>query len=287
MSATTAGPRPGVRPVARRRPVVPARGEALRRGVLGILVALLLWEVGTQLDEWTGLAVPFVAELPPPTAVAADFGELLTTPGYWSSWSLSLQRVGLGFSVALLLGGGIGLLMASRPRVRQVFFPVLETLRPIPPLAWVPLAIIFWPTAELSITFVTFLGAFFPIVLNTVGGSDEIDRRFLLAARSMGANRRVIFRRVILPATMPALVTGAAVGMGITWEVVVAAELISGGGQSSGDGGLGFLVWNAYQGGDLPRVVVAMVSLGIAGYLASALVRRLGERLMPWRKAAS
>lgn len=268
-------------------PTFDVRSTALRRGVVGILLAVLLWEVTTQLDEWVGVAVPFLAELPAPSAVVADFGELVTAPGYWSSWSLSLQRVALGFSCALVLGGGIGLLMASRPLVRQTFFPVLETLRPIPPLAWVPLAIIFWPTAELSITFVTFLGAFFPIVLNTVGGADEIDRRYLLAARSMGANRRVIFRRVILPATLPSLVTGAAVGMGITWEVVVAAELISGGGQSSGDGGLGFLVWNAYQGGDLPRVVVAMVSLGIAGYLASALVRRLGGLLMPWKKASS
>ena len=177
--------------------------------------------------------------------------------------------------------------MAARPRVRQTFFPVLETLRPIPPLAWVPLAIIFWPTAELSIAFVTFLGAFFPIVLNVVGGADQIDRRYLLAAQSMGANRRVLFGRVILPATLPSLVTGAAVGMGITWEVVVAAELISGGGQSSGDGGLGFLVWNAYQGGDLARVVVAMISLGVAGYLASALVRNLGSRLMPWKAVTS
>jgi NitT/TauT family transport system permease protein len=269
------------------RPGLDLRSTALRRGVVGIVGAVLLWEVATQLDEWVGVAIPFLATLPAPSAVVADFGELVATPGYWSSWSLSLQRVALGFGCALLLGGGIGLLMASRPLFRQTFFPVLETLRPIPPLAWVPLAIIFWPTAELSIAFVTFLGAFFPIVLNTVGGSDEIDRRDLLAARSMGANRRVMFRRVILPATLPSLVTGAAIGMGITWEVVVAAELISGGGQSSGDGGLGFLVWNAYQGGDLPRVVVAMVSLGVAGYLASTLVRWLGYRLMPWKKASA
>ena len=108
----------------------------------------------------------------------------------------------------------------------------------------------------------------------------------MLAARSMGARGRTIFRRVILPATLPSLVTGAAVGMGITWEVVVAAELISSGGRATGDGGLGFLVWNSYQGNDLARVVVAMISLGIAGYVSSALVRRLGARLMPWRAAA-
>jgi NitT/TauT family transport system permease protein len=264
-----------------------ARGATQARGLVGILTAVLLWQVATQLDEWVGLAVPFVAQLPAPTAVASDFGSLATSPGYWNSWSLSLQRVALGFFAALVLGGGLGLLMATRPVVKKTFYPVLETLRPIPPLAWVPLAIIFWPTQELSITFVTFLGAFFPIIVNTVSGADQIDRRFLLAARSMGANRRVIFRRVILPATLPSMITGAAVGMGITWEVVVAAELISGGGASSGDGGLGFLVWNAYQGGDLPRVVVAMISLGVAGYAASTLVRLAGARLMPWKKASA
>ena len=261
------------------------RSTGARRGAVGILVAVLLWEVATRLDEWVGLAVPFVARLPSPTDVVVDLGGLVSSPGYWNSWSLSLQRVALGFTVALLLGGGLGLLMATRPLVKQTFYPVLETLRPIPPLAWVPLAIIFWPTQELSIAFVTFLGAFFPIIVNTLSGADEIDPRYLWAARSMGANRRVLFRRVILPATLPSLVTGASVGMGITWEVVVAAELISGGGQGGGDGGLGFLVWNAYQGGDLPRVVVAMISLGIAGYVASALVRHLGDRLMPWKKA--
>jgi NitT/TauT family transport system permease protein len=192
-----------------------------------------------------------------------------------------------GFAVALLVGGTLGLLMATRPWFKRVVFPVFESLRPIPPLAWVPIAIIFWPTQELSITFVTFLGALFPIVLNTVGGAEEIDRRHVLAARSMGASRAYVFRRVLLPALLPSLVTGAAVGMGITWEVVVAAELISGGGRESGDGGLGFLVWNAYQGNDLPRVVVAMISLGIAGYLSSGLVRALGNRLMPWRRVAS
>jgi NitT/TauT family transport system permease protein len=230
--------------------------------------------------------VPFVAPLPPPTAVVADLAALVRTAGYWHSWWLSGQRVMWGFLWGLVLGGALGLAMATSATARRVAFPVFETLRPIPPLAWVPLSIIFWPTQELSITFVTFLGAFFPIVINTVGGAEQIDRRLVLAARSMGAGRATLFRRVILPAALPSLVTGAAVGMGITWEVVVAAELISGGGRATGDGGLGFLVWNAYQGNDLARVVVAMISLGVAGYLSSGLVRRLGGRLTPWRSPA-
>lgn len=261
--------------------------SALRRGVLGIVVFAGVWELATRLGGWTGVDVPLVGQLPPPSAVAVDFMKLVARPGYWNSWSLSFQRVSAGFAVALLVGGTLGLLMATRPWFNRVVFPVFESLRPIPPLAWVPIAIIFWPTQELSITFVTFLGALFPIVLNTVGGAEQIDRRHVLAARSMGASRSYVFRRVLLPALLPSLVTGAAVGMGITWEVVVAAELISGGGQQSGDGGLGFLVWNAYEGNNLPRVVVAMISLGIAGYLSSGLVRALGDRLMPWRRVAA
>lgn len=260
---------------------------ALRRGAVGIAAFTVLWELATRLHAWIGVSVPLVGGLPRPSAVFVDFLKLLASPGYWNSWSLSFQRVLAGFAVALAAGGTVGLLMATRAGFKRVVFPVFESLRPIPPLAWVPIAIIFWPTQELSITFVTFLGALFPIVLNTVGGAEEIDRRHVLAARSMGASRSYVFRRVLLPALLPSLVTGAAVGMGITWEVVVAAELISGGGQQSGDGGLGFLVWNAYEGNNLPRVVVAMISLGVAGYLSSGLVRVLGNRLMPWRRVAS
>lgn len=264
-----------------------ADASALRRGAIGIVVFAAVWELTTRLGNWTGVSMPVVGQLPAPSAVIVDFLKLLARPGYWNSWSLSFQRVLAGFAVALLVGGTLGLLMATRPWFKRVVFPVFESLRPVPPLAWVPIAIIFWPTQELSITFVTFLGALFPIVLNTVGGAEQIDRRHVLAARSMGASRSYVFRRVLLPALLPSLVTGAAVGMGITWEVVVAAELISGGGQQSGDGGLGFLVWNAYEGSNLPRVVVAMISLGIAGYLSSGLVRALGNRLMPWRRVAA
>ena len=260
---------------------------AFRRGAIGIVVFAAVWELATRLNGWVGIRVPLVAQLPPPSAVVVDFLKLAGSPGYWNSWSLSFQRVLAGFALALIIGGTVGLLMATRAWFKRMAFPVFECLRPIPPLAWVPIAIIFWPTQELSITFVTFLGALFPVVLNTVGGAEEIDRRYVLAARSMGASRSYIFRRVVFPALLPSLVTGAAVGMGITWEVVVAAELISGGGRQSGDGGLGFLVWNAYEGNNLPRVVVAMISLGIAGYLSSGLVRALGNRLMPWRRVAS
>jgi NitT/TauT family transport system permease protein len=252
---------------------------ALRRGIVGVLAALLLWELGARIDA------PLIGVWPPPTDVAADLVDLAGSAGYWNSWLLSFERVFWGFIVALLIGIPFGLVMATSATAKRIAYPVFETLRPVPPLAWVPLAILFWPTQELSITFVIFLGAFYTVVVNVVGRAEQIDRRYVLAARSLGAGRLTVFRRVILPAALPSIVTGAAVGMGITWEVVVAAELISGGGQDAADGGLGFLVWSAYQGGDLARVVVGMISLGVAGYLSSALIRAGGQLLMPWRAA--
>ncbi len=262
-------------------------GPAGRRGALGVVAFIALWQVVTKLDEWVGPQVPLVGALPAPSDVVLRLFELVATGGFWSSWYLSFGRVMWGFAFAMLVGIPFGLLMATSANAKRLLFPPFEVLRPIPPLAWVPLAILFWPTQELSITFVTFLGAFFTVVMNTVGGGEQIDRRYILAARSMGASKWKMFRRVILPATLPSIATGAVVGMGITWEVVVAAELISGGGGGgSAGGGLGFLVWNSYQGGDIAAVVVGMISLGIAGYISSILVRMASNLTMPWKRLA-
>ena len=261
---------------------------SLVRGIIGLVAFIIFWEVATSLDEWAGVSVPVLAPLPPPTSVLEAFGDLLGSGGFWQSAYLSFARVMWGFAVAMIVGIPFGLLMAVSPAAKAIFFPPFELLRPIPPLAWVPAAIIFWPTPELSITFVTFLGAFFTVVINTVGGAEQIDRRFLLAARSMGASKRTIFRKVLLPATLPSIATGAVVGMGITWQVVVAAEMISGGGQggsTGAGGGLGFLIWNSYLGGAIPHVIVGMIGLGVAGYVSSTAVRMLSTRLMPWRRA--
>jgi NitT/TauT family transport system permease protein len=264
-----------------------AGGGSLLRGLVGTALFVGLWQVVTSLDEWTGVSVPIMAHLPPPSAVLRAFVPLVNGHGFWQSAYLSFVRVLWGFIAAMVVGIPFGLLMAVSRTAKSVFFPVFEILRPIPPLAWVPAAILFWPAPELSITFVTFLGAFFTVVINTVGGAEQIDRRFLLAARSMGASKATIFRKVLLPATLPSIATGAVVGMGITWQVVVAAEMISGGGQGAttgGGGGLGFLIWNSYLGGAIPKVVVGMIVLGLMGYASSTIIRMLSTRLMPWNR---
>jgi len=252
------------------------------RAVISLAAFVLLWELGSRLK------LPWVGDVPPPSVVFKALLPLLDDQGYWYSWYQSSRRVLTGFIAAMLVGIPFGLAMATSRVFRDVTFPVFEILRPVPPLAWVPAAIIFWPTQELSIGFVIFLGAIFTIMLNVLGGARSIDVRFFQAARSMGSSNWDIFRRIVLPGVLPSIIVGCEVGIGITWNVVVAAEMISGGGgaiQSSAGGGLGFFIWSSYIGGSYPLIVVGMISIGVAGYISSAVIRRLGLLATPWVRA--
>ena len=249
------------------------------RAVISIAVFILLWEIGVRLK------LPIVGNIPAPSTVVDAWIPLLSDKGYWYSWVQSSRRVLSGFLAAMIIGIPFGLAMATSRVFHDITFPVFEILRPIPPLAWVPAAIIFWPTQELSIGFVIFLGAIYTIMLNVVGGARSIDVRYFQAARSMGSSSWDIFRRIILPGVLPSIIVGCEVGIGITWNVVVAAEMISGGGgaiQSSAGGGLGFFIWNSYIGFSYPQIVVGMISIGIAGWISSAIIRRVGILVTPW-----
>ena len=177
---------------------------------------VILWQIGSTWHQWAGFRLPWIGAVPPPSEVFIAWVKLLGQWGYWESWYLSFTRVLSGFLAAMLFGIPLGLGMAVNRIFYDFTFPPFEILRPIPPLAWVPASLIFWPTQELSIAFVTFLGAFFAIVINVVGGAKSIDKRFLRAAQSMGATRWHLFWRVVLPGTLPSIFVGAAVGMGIT-----------------------------------------------------------------------
>jgi len=206
--------------------------RATLRGLTAIIIFIVIWELGARSEQLLGYRVPFLGLVPPPSAVAVSWAGLIGNPSYWQSWYMSFLRVFGGFLAAMLIGIPLGLFMAVNKTFHGLYFPTFEVMRPIPPLAWVPASIIFWPTQELSIAFVTFLGAFYTIVINVLGGAKSINKQYLQAAQSMGASQWDIFRRIVLPATLPSIVVGSAVGMGITWEVVVAAEMISGGGSS-------------------------------------------------------
>jgi len=265
--------------------------RATARAAIAITLVLVFWEFGSRFGGWTGMKLPFIGVVPAPSRVLVVWYNLIGDHGYWQSWYLSFLRVLGGFSAAMLLGIPFGMALALNRAFYQIAFPTFEVLRPIPPLAWVPAAILFWPTQELSIAFITFLGAFYTIVINVVGGARSIDARYIQSAYAMGASRWTVFRRVVLPSTLPSIIVGASVGMGVTWEVVVAAEMISGGGSSMGSGGsgtgggLGFFIWNSYTGGSYEQIIVGMISIGIAGYMSSSAIRALGNKIAPWLRS--
>ena len=224
-----------------------------RRGIISIIVFTVVWEICTRLH------VPIIGNVPAPSSVIGSMGKQLTDAFYWISWRDSMMRIVGGFVLAQAIG-----------------IPVFEIMRPVPPLAWVPVAVIFWPTPEMSMVFVTFLGAFFIVVINIVDGVHSIDARYLRAARSLGSSRSDMFWHILLPGSLPSIVVGMTVGMGVTWAVVVAAEMIA------SRTGLGYLTWSAYVAGEFPVIIIGMMSIGIAGYVCSAIIRFAGTRMTPW-----
>lgn len=242
------------------------------RGIVSIIAILIFWEAGAR------LGFPVLKNIPPLSAVLAGFAKAIFDLSYWGSWTSSFWRIFAGFIAAQILGIPLGLLMGTSRYFREMTLPVFEVLRPIPPLAWVPAAAIFWPTAEMSIVFVTFLGAFFVLILNIVGGARAIDVRYIRSAMSLGSRRQDIFWRIILPATLPSIIVGMTVGIGVAWNTVIAAEMIA------SRSGLGFITWRSYVTFTYPMIVVGMISIGIAGYVSSGIIRLFGDRITPWLK---
>ena len=247
-------------------------GLNLALGVISVSTLAFLWQFAEP------LGIPGLKDVPPPSAVVVAATDLLVSEQYWTGWLKSFQRIGIGFVIAQFIGIPLGLAMAISRGAFGTIFPIIEILRPIPPVAWIPISIVFWPTREQSVIFIVFLGAFWIVLLNTIGGASNIDSAYKRAALSLGSQPRDLFWKIILPATIPSIVTGMAVGMGISWEMVVASEMIA------GDTGLGYLLWQSFQINAISHVIVCMVSIGIAGYFSSGLIRMLGGFAAPWQR---
>lgn len=242
-------------------------------GALSLGGCAVLWQFAQPLH------IPLIGNLPRPSDVVVDARKLLSSDLYWESWAVSFERITTGFVLAQVVGVPIGLFMAVRRAGFEIMFPVFEILRPIPPVAWIPIAIIFFPTREESIVFIVFLGAFWIVLLNTLGGASNIDVSFKRAALSLGSKPKDMFWRIIFPATIPSIVTGMVVGMGISWEMVVAAEMVA------GKTGLGYLLWQSFEIGAIAQVIVCMISIGLAGFVSSGIIRLIGGLLVPWNRA--
>ncbi len=245
---------------------------ALRGLALGL--SLLAWHVAARYRLDLGLVT--FRNVPTPAAAAQAAWALLHAPALPTHLGASLARVLSGFLAALVVGVALGLAIGRSRSARDLLWPPLEVLRPIPAVAWIPLAILMFPSSEVSMAFITFTGALFPILLNTVHGVESVHPRLVAAARSLGAGDAAILREVILPSATPSIVTGAAIGMGTAWFCLVTAEMIS------GQYGIGYFTWESYTLQNYDDIVVGMLLIGVLGMGSSLIVRWLGARATPW-----
>src|SRR5271155_4010902 len=245
----------------------------------GFAIFLGFWYLAVEV--WK---LPRFSEMPGPTEVFHEwlsrdptYGTSIFTPEYYMHIWVSTRRIAIAFFFATVVGVPLGLFLGWSERCKQYVFPVFELLRPVPPLAWVPLAIVMFKGSETPVIFLTFLASFYATALNTMLGVESIDVSYIRAANCLGATRAQVFRHVIVPGSMPFIFTGLQISVGVAWFSLVAGEMVS------GQYGLGYLINTSYTMVRYPTIIIGMITLGIVGYVTSAAVRLVGDYLMQWR----
>lgn len=243
--------------------------------IIALCVGVLAWHLASTYD--VNFYINF-ENIPEPLVVWDAFVAQLSGSEFYIHVLVSMQRILIGYACAALVGIAMGLAMGRSRFAQDVLMPYVEILRPIPAVAWIPMAILMWPTEEASIIYITFLGALFPIILNTMHGVEQTPEVLVRAARTLGARRSQIFRHVVLPAALPSIATGLAVGMGVSWFSLLAGEIIS------GQYGIGYFTWNAYSLINYPDIVVGMLCIGFLGTLSTYAVRLATRPFLAWQK---
>ncbi len=258
-----------------RRVLRPELLQSLGLGLLSLAAGVLFWHWASASN--LNFFVNF-ENVPGPGKVFASFLGHLQTEVFYTHIRVSMQRILISYSIAAALGIGLGLIMGRSGIIRAFVMPYIEVIRPIPAVAWIPLAILMWPTEEASIIYITFLGALFPIVLNTLHGVEQTPEVLVRAAQSLGASRLAIFGHVVLPAALPSISAGLAIGMGVSWFSLLAGEIIS------GQYGIGYFTWNAYSLINYQDIVVGMLVIGFLGTASTAAIKLLTKPLLKWQK---
>lgn len=266
------------------------RGAArLARAALMPVLVLAAWE-GISRAGWVS---PIV--LPAPSQVllrwiayAKPLQPYDPAQGSWIVWALSgelphdavasLVRVAGGFAVGAGLALPLGLLMGAKPLVHDLFDPLVQIVRPIPPIAFIPLAILWFGLGNPPAFFLIALGAFFPVLVNTIAGVRNVDAIYVRAARNLGASQWTLFRRVMLPAAMPYILAGVRIGIGVAFIVVIVAEMIA------VNSGLGYRILEAREYFWSDKVIAGMISIGLAGLGIDLFMNRLNRWLLRWHR---
>ena len=243
-----------------------------------LIIVILLWQLLSFLN-----IIP-QHKIPSPLEVTLSIKTLAFTglpPGYKLTTHIlaSLHRVLWGFFIAIILAVPLGIFMGWSKILREVLNPLIEILRPIPPLAWIPIAIFWFGIGIKSAAFIIFLGSFFPILLSTVSGVLSVDTVLVDASLTLGAKRRDIYTKILIPGATPSIYTGLRIGMGIAWMTLIAAEFT---GVKSGYG-LGYMIMVARDIQRPDLIVAGMAMIGVIGYLLDACLKTMERRMLRWR----
>lgn len=251
-----------------------ARGvgfQPMVRGVVGLVGLLALWQLLAEL----GAINAFL--LPAPTQVLQAYYDAISSGVLFQDIAASLLRVMVGFVLASICGVTLGVVLGWAPTISDFVKPVIEGLRPIPAIAWTPIAILWFGIGNGPGYFLVFIGAVFPIFVNTYAAVRNIDRNQINAALCLGANTRLVIFDVLIPASLPVIFPGLRIGLGIGWMCVVAAELIA------AQSGLGYEIQQSRVLLQTQNVLVGMITIGIIGFLMSVAMGHIERRLMKWK----
>lgn len=238
-----------------------------------IVVLLAIWQVACM-----GKGSP----LPPPTKVISSTWDLIIHPFYDHGTSdiglgwrvlVSLERVGIGFGIASVIGVTLGVLVGSSKVAYRGLDPVFQVLRTIPPLAWLPIALAALRDNQLSAIFVIAITAVWPIVMNTAVGIQNIPQDYRNVARVLQLNPLEFFLKITLPASVPYMFTGFRIGIGLSWLAIVAAEMMTGG------VGIGFFLWDSYNSSLMSEIILALVWIGLVGLILDKLIAAIGRAI--------
>ncbi|MCE2493393.1 MAG: ABC transporter permease [Alphaproteobacteria bacterium] len=242
------------------------------RSVIVIAVAIVVWEAVAR----TGVFPPI--KLPTFTTVVVTLFDRMVSGDLIQAILWSCARVFAGFFIGLVLAMPLGLLIGWSRVLEQLINPLVEVLRPVPPLAWIPLSVIWLGVGVKSVIFITTLGAFFPMIVSVIAGVHSVDKKVIEYSQTLGASTRQVLWKVVVPSALPSTFVGMRIAIGFCWMTVVAAEMIS------VDHGLGWMIWKARYAFETEAVIGGMVAIGALSVLMVRGVLAIEDVLFRWRK---
>ncbi|WP_017328124.1 ABC transporter permease [Synechococcus sp. PCC 7336] len=247
----------------------------LARRTLSLILFFGIWQILCIANFNLLINFQFV---PSPTEVFSATIEFLSDDPFVHFRS-SITRVLIGYAIAATLAVTLGIAIGSFQTVEDLLLPPLEILRPIPAVAWIPLAILMFPSAESGMIYITFIGGFFPILIATIRGVESMlgDTVLLRVGQCLGAKPWDVFKDIVIPGALPSIASGLTIGMGNAWFCLVTAEILA------GRYGVGYITWESYVTSNFPPIVMGMLAIGLMGALSSWVVDRVMASLMPWR----